>query len=153
MQKSVKNQILVRYLHSVSLIKLNNMKNLIIITLTCLSLGVFAQKKKNLSETFYTCWAASYEEDDQKTNIKVYRQCDYKDFKPSFYRQRFIFKKDGTCQVLMLGETDAHYFLDCKWTYNKKKGLVTITDGKKKVDTRFVVMKSDAEVLKVMMQK
>ncbi|MCE3228507.1 MAG: hypothetical protein K0S32_3058 [Bacteroidetes bacterium] len=129
------------------------MKNLILILLTCLSISVFAQKKKNLPETFYTCWAAAYEEDDQKANTKVYRQCDFKNFKPSFYRQRFVFKKDGTCQVLMIGETDAHYFLDCKWTYNKKKGLVAITETTKKLEIVFQVLSSDAEVLKVKMLK
>jgi hypothetical protein len=127
------------------------MKYLIIAIVTFLSFGAFAQKKKNLPETFYKCWAAAYEEDDQKANTKVYRNCEYKDFKPSFYRQRFIFKKDGTCQVLMIGETDAHYYLDCKWSYTKKKGLVTITEPTKKLKIVFQVLNSDAEVLKVKM--
>jgi hypothetical protein len=109
------------------------MKNLIILTIALMGFNLHAQKAKSFPpEAFYNCWSASYEEDQANSMTKNFRSCDYDKFPPSRFRQQLTFNKDGSCKVLNLGATDAHFFSEHKWTYNKKKKTVSIlgNDGK-----------------------
>lgn len=125
------------------------MKKIILIGSLLLSLVGFAQKKSALPpEAFFACWSASYEENQETDKEKLFRPCDY-NFPPSRFRQTMVFDKKGTCQVLQIGETDAHYFADCRWTYDKKKKLVNIADDKGKIKMKIKIVSVDKEKLKI----
>ena len=109
-----------------------------------LTLSLFASKgfsqtgKAQLPADFYKCWASSFEEDDDAVAVtKTYRPCDYKDFKPSMFRFRMEFFKDGKCKWLQLAANDAHYFVDGVWKY--KGGLITVRDLKGEVKMKFKI--------------
>jgi hypothetical protein len=123
-------------------------KNLIIVCLLCISVNYSAQNAKSkMPDVFFNCWSASYEEDDQTgaNKEKTYRPCDYKQFKPSMYRQNITFHKDGKCTYLAFAPNDAHYFEEGKWTSDKKGKLITVTkpDGKVAYKIKIDSLKKD----------
>ncbi len=125
------------------------MKKIFLFSSFLISLFGFAQKKSALPpENLFACWSASYEENIETAKEKLYRPCDY-NFPPSRFRQSIVFDKRGTCQVLHVGETDAHYYVDCKWTYDKKKKIVSIADDKGKVKMKIKIVSVDKEKLKI----
>ena len=125
------------------------MKKIIILFNLLLALGMQAQKKSSgIPVDLYKCWSASYEENKETSKEKIYRNCEYA-FPPSRFRQSIIFEKDGTCKVLHVGEADAHYYVDCKYVYNKKKRTINISDEKGKVKMKFKVISVNKEILKV----
>jgi len=126
------------------------MKNIVIICILFLSLSSFAQINK-APEALINCWSASYEEDKEKSDVKTYRICDYK-FPPARFRPTVKFNKDGTCQVLHLGATDMHTYVDCTWTYDKKKKRVTVVDKDKKPEMKFKIKKVEKDVLKIVQE-
>lgn len=125
------------------------MKKLILLLSFILPLGISAQKKdKNAPPAeLFQCWSGSIEEDDIKSNKRTYRLCDYK-FPPSMWRPTVKFENNGTCQVLHLGATDLHYYVDCTWTYDKKKKRITVVDKDKKLEMKFKIISVNKEVLK-----
>lgn len=126
------------------------MKKLIAIVLAFMGFTLSAQKSKTgIPEAFYNCWSASYEEDDANTMTKNFRNCDYDKFPPSRFRQQITFNRDGTCKVLNLGATDAHFFTENKWTYDKRKKLVSILDDKGKPFMRFKINAVEKGRLKI----
>lgn len=126
------------------------MKKLIFISTIFMALTAFGQKKTSgPPAALFACWAASYEENKENNQEKLYRPCDY-NFPPSRFRQNIIFEKNGTCKVLAVGETDIHYFVDCKWVYDKKKKLVNVYDDKGKVKMKLKIISADKELLKVL---
>lgn len=125
------------------------MKKLIFISTLFMALAGFAQRKTSgPPAALFACWAASYEENKEDNQEKLYRSCDHK-FPPSRFRQTIDFDKSGTCKVLAVGETDAHYFVDCKWVYDKKKKVINISDDKGKVKMKMKIISADKELLKV----
>jgi hypothetical protein len=124
------------------------MKKLLLIFGLLTSLVTVGQKKGSLPNEFYTCWAASYEENKEESSEKIYRPC-LNEFKPSRFRQNISFDKNGTCKVLMVGEADAHYHVNCKWTYDKKKKTVSIGDEKNKVKMKFKIVQVNKDILKI----
>jgi len=121
--------------------KSNAMKKMIILAFMFLVGIASAQdtKTSTVPEAFYNCWLASYEEDEANSVKKNYRQCDYGLFPPSRFRQQLTFRKDGTCRVLNLGVTDAHFFTENKWTFNENTKLVVIYDDKGKPFMQFKI--------------
>ena len=124
-------------------------KNSIVFCLLLIAVNNSAQISKSIMpDAFYNCWLASYEEDEPNTNIKIYRPCDYKEFKPSMFRQSITYEKNGVCKYLQLSPNDAHYFVEGKWIYNKKKKVVTIKDDKNKDVFKFKIKKLEKTLMK-----
>lgn len=113
-----------------------------------MALTGFSQKKSALPDLMFKCWSASYEENKETSKEKLYRPCDHS-FPMSRFRQSIVFDKNGTCKVLHVGETDAHYYVDCKWTYDKKKKIMNINDDKDKVKMKMKIVSVDKETLKI----
>lgn len=125
------------------------MKKIILLSSFLISLCSFSQKRSaSPPESLFACWSASYEENIETAKEKIYRPCDY-NFPPSRFRQSIVFDKKGTCQVLHVGETDAHYYVDCKWTYNKRKKIMNIADDKGKVKMKMKIVSVDKKKLKI----
>ena len=126
------------------------MKYFLLISTLLISLSSLA-KGKDLPEAFYNCWSASYEEDSETSKVKTFRLCDYK-FPPKMFRPTIKINKGGTCQVLHVGPTDQHFYVDCTWTYDKKKKRVTIVDKDKKVEMKFIVRSVDKDLMKIVQE-
>ena len=125
-------------------------KNIIITCLVFITVNYAAQTAKAIMpDAFFNCWRASYEEDDEKTNIKNYRPCDYKEFRAAMYRQSITFDKNGQCDYLQLAPNDAHFFVKGKWSYNKKRKMVTVKDDKDKVVYKFKVNGIEKSLTKI----
>jgi hypothetical protein len=124
------------------------MKKILSTLVVFFAAGMFAQKSSTVPSALYRCWAASYEENKEDSKEKVYRPCENQ-FPPSRFRQTIHFDKNGTCKVLMVGETDIHYEADCKWSYDKKKRIVFISDDKSKVKMKFKLVKVEKDILKI----
>lgn len=65
------------------------------------------------------------------------------------FRPTVEFKNDGTCQVLHVGPTDNHFYVNCTWTYDKRKKRVVVIDKDKKVEMKFKIKSIDKDVLKI----
>lgn len=129
------------------------MKNLLTAFILFLSFNFFAQKNSaKVPEALYNCWSASYEEDNEKTAVKTFRNCDYK-FPPKMFRPTVKINKDGTAQVLHVGPTDMHEFVECTWTYDKRKKRVTVLDKSKKVEMKFKIKRVEKDILKIVEEK
>lgn len=127
------------------------MKKLITFTLIFVASFMNAQKStvSSAPADLFNCWSASYEEDEASSMTKNFRLCDYDKFPPSRFRQQLQFSKDGMVKILNVGATDAHFFSDHKWTYDKKKKLVTILDKDGKAFMRFKINSVAKDKLKV----
>lgn len=112
---------------------------LIVILSICFAFKLVSQTgKAQMPPEFYKCWAASFEEDNDAITVsKTYRPCDYKEFKPSMFRYRIEFFRDGKCKWLQLAANDAHYFVDGTWKYNR--GNVTVLDAKGEIKMKFKI--------------
>jgi hypothetical protein len=119
--------------------------------LVCLffSISYIAQTKESLPpEGFFKCWKASYEENNEKTKVEVYRPCSYEKFGPRMFRLEIEFFKTGTCKFLQVGATDMHYYVEGKWSYNNKTKVVTIIDDKDVMTYKFKLKKLNKEMMK-----
>jgi len=119
--------------------------------LVCLffSISYIAQTKESLPpEGFFKCWKASYEENNEKTKVEVYRPCSYEKFGPRMFRLEIEFFKTGTCKFLQVGATDMHYYVEGKWSYNNKTKVVTIIDDKDVMTYKFKLKKLTKEMMK-----
>jgi hypothetical protein len=98
---------------------------------------------------FFSCWKASYEENNEKTKSEVYRPCSYEKFRPSMFRLEIEFFKTGKCKYLHVGAADLHYYIEGKWTYNKKTNIITVLDDKEIIAYKFKLKKVNKEFMKV----
>jgi hypothetical protein len=114
-------------------------------------MGLSQSRNAVMPDFFYNCWKASLEEDDNVTGfeIKAYRPCDYKEFRPSLYRQTFSFNRNGTCLYLRMAANDAHYNAEGKWYYRRRDGLITIKDSQDKVVFKIRVRHLDKNKMKI----
>lgn len=125
------------------------MKNIIIAITLLVSINCAATiKKTTLPKEFFTCWKSAHEEKDEKAKTQIFRPCT-NEFRPSMFRLSIEFFADGKCKYLHAGATDAHYFVDGTWTYNKRKKIVTVFDDKKKIEYRFKVIEVKGDMLKI----
>ena len=128
------------------------MKNIILTSILFLSISCFSQKQKanlKLPDNFYGCWTSSYEENDQKTEILIYRPCKYKEFGASMFRHYIEFKKDGKCTYLQAAPNDAHFEAPGTWMYPKKGGLITVLNEKKELVFKFKIEHIEKNLMKI----
>lgn len=79
------------------------------------------QPKAVFPEELINTWVASHEE-----GAGVYRPSDYKEFPTSWFRQTYTFKKEGSCDYLMLSPMDAHTLETGTWAYDSNTRLIRI---------------------------
>ena len=102
-----------------------------------------------MADNFYSCWTSSYEENDQKTNVLIYRPCKFKEWKASMFRHYVSFNKDGTCAYLQASPNDAHFEALGTWAYTKKGGDITILNEKKDMVFKFKLVKIEKDLMKI----
>ena len=70
-------------------------------------------------------WVHSREE-DPSLDIHVYRPDGFKQFPPSRFRMRYIFKKNGECEWFYLAPNDQHHFRLGSWRVDHSTNSVLI---------------------------
>ncbi len=125
------------------------MKKILIACLLIVSIAFKAQTKKpeTPSKDLFSCWKASYEENNEKRKTQVFRSCSYTKFAPSMFRLEIEFFADGKCKYLHVGPTDNHYYVEGKWTYNKKTKKLNIEDDKGSIEYKFKFKEIKNDVL------
>ncbi len=130
------------------------MKNIFILFLArFLFLSICLSCDSNSNEEFnelllYNCWTHSLEE-DEKTKEQIYRLCDYADFPPSRFRERFLLEPDGNASILVIAANDAHFTVIGTWSFDKSQDALTIqnTDNELLLKKRVVELSEDKLVL------
>lgn len=68
------------------------------------------------SADFFQGWTRSFEEEtDPNDAIQIYRPSDSREFPASWFRNRYAFREDGSCEWLVLHPADAHYMETATW--------------------------------------
>lgn len=68
------------------------------------------------SVDFLQSWTRSYEEETDGDNaIQLYRPSDSRQFPSSWFRNRYVFGRDGNCEWLVFHPSDAHYMEPATW--------------------------------------
>ena len=81
------------------------------------------------SADFFGSWTRSYEEEAGPNNWaeQIYRPSDSRQFPPSWFRHRYVFDQDGTCEWRILHPTDAHYMEPATWKADSEdRNLISI---------------------------
>jgi len=109
--------------------KLNNLHFVISILLILGFTSCRSHKeiKDEFDPLILNCWKHSYEEE---VDNKIYRPCDYKEFRISRYRNSFTLEKDGKATYLVLSPNDAHYMEEGKWAYTKNTNSLIIKNNR-----------------------
>jgi hypothetical protein len=96
--------------------------------------------------TEYLCqrWVNSYEEEEQTDEVEIYRPIDFKKFRPSRFRMKYVFHRNGDCDWYARDPRDAHHFKPGKWRVdpNDKSTLQIIKDGRTEL-FRVIELKKD----------
>ena len=105
-----------------------------------------------LVETFNTrllkCWTHSYEEENN-TEDKIFRSCDFREFGPSRYRSTYIFEEDNSCQYLVLANNDAHFFQTATWELDEQTQVIVIKGANNEVIQEIEVIELAEDRLKI----
>lgn len=105
-----------------------------------------------LVETFNTsllnCWTHSYEEENN-TEEKIYRPCDFREFGPSRYRSTYIFEEDNSCQYLVLATNDAHFFQTATWELDEQTQVIVIKGANNEVIQEIEVIELAEDQLRI----
>jgi hypothetical protein len=98
---------------------------------------------------FSGSWLNSYEEEDTNTNF-IYRPENYKSFPSSWFRMKYVFNEDNSCQWLVLAGNDAHYLKSGTWTqsrYNNNSIIIHDSAGVLQENKSFVIVRLEENLL------
>ncbi len=132
----------------------NSIKSLILISFICIFLCCSTndpdQNEIDMSY-FYKTWINSFEE-QSTTKRFIYRPEGFKIFQPSWFRMKYIFNEDNSCNWLVLAPDDAHYLQSGTWIssrYNKNSVLIHDTAGILQEDLSFVIVNLKESLLEI----
>lgn len=83
------------------------------------------------------CWTQSIEEEN--TEERVYRPCDYKEFSTERFRMVFDLFDDHTCEYKVLSPSDAHFMTSGIWLF--ESDVLTIYDYDGEIQLEGIVKK------------
>ncbi len=104
--------------------------------------------EKNLSGS----WTRSFEEELNQDDVEVYRPTESKEFLPAWFRLRYVFNEDRSCEWLVLHSSDAHYMTTGTWgvdPLDKKVILIYDPDGIVVEYRSFRIVELTGEILRV----
>ncbi len=90
------------------------------------------------NEFFEEGWKLSREEGLEQ-DAQIFRPVSYQEWKPSRFRDHYIFKQDKTGMFLSLSPNDAHKMVACTWTYDERTKVLIIASGAKDIKKLEVV--------------
>lgn len=100
---------------------------------------------------FYRSWTRSYEEEtDLNDGIQLYRPTDSRQFPPSWFRNSYVFDRDGTCEWLVLHPADAHYMEPATWKADSgNRNLVSIHNPIGTEVVRFKILELATDYMRI----
>jgi len=102
-------------------------------------------------------WSRSYEEepiqtDPEVAHPEVYRPTESREFPPSWFRMRYVFNEDRSCDRFVLHPADAHYMTSGAWAVDpddERVIWVYDADGVVNSAVSFRVIELTEELLRV----
>ncbi len=89
-------------------------------------------------------WVHSREEEAENDSVRVFRPDDFKEFPRSWFRKRYIFYEDGTCEWYYLAPNDGHYFRDGTWEFDSdESNVIHIQEDELTVSFRIIELSSE----------
>jgi hypothetical protein len=99
----------------------------------------------------HNTWIHAFEEQRNSSN-QIYRPIDYKTFPSSWFRMKYIFAGDNSCQWLVLAADDGHYLQSGTWVqsrYNEFLILIYDSTGVLQKDLSFVIVDLQYNLLEI----
>jgi hypothetical protein len=96
-------------------------------------------------------WSHSFEEEPTQGDIEIYRPTDSREFPLAWFRMRYVFKENRSCEWHVLHPADAHYMQSGTWGVDHRDNrlvLIYDTDGLVE-NVSFRVVELTAEILRV----
>ncbi|MEK6564086.1 MAG: hypothetical protein AABZ65_03540 [Candidatus Omnitrophota bacterium] len=105
----------------------------------------------NNLQYLYQTWFHSYEEQESRTeSIETYRPEGLNEFPPSRFRNKYIFKEDGSCQWLVLHPADAHYLKSGTWEVSRNETqVILIYDQHHNLQKSFKIIEIQKDLLRI----
>ncbi|MFK7788202.1 MAG: sialate O-acetylesterase [Phycisphaeraceae bacterium] len=100
------------------------------------------------SDLFIGKWTSSYEDKKKWDDPDIFLRTDSRDWPPSRFRMRYVFKKDGSCEYLYLHPTDAHKMVAGTWTQKGDEIHISDKAGKKQRNVSFEIVEIGKDKLK-----
>ena len=95
-------------------------------------------------------WRHSFEEEDVKDSVKIFRQGDYKKFPPARFRMEYEFSENGDCLWMSLHVSDRHTMQPGTWKFQPEgKGVITIYDSTGQIVEKFRIVELKQELLQI----
>jgi hypothetical protein len=97
-------------------------------------------------------WSHSFEEEPMQGDIDIYRPTESGEFPPAWFRRRYVFSEDRSCEWLVLHPADAHYMASGSWDVDhrdKTAILVYDADGVVVENVSFRVVELTADILRI----
>ena len=116
----------------------------VIFSLTC-----YGQENNNSESDLIGCWTHSREENQNNSEVKVYRPCDYKEFPASRYRHGLVLKENGKCSWLYLAPNDAHHMVKGTWMYEGENRIIEIFNAKGESVNKYMLIELNEKIMKI----
>jgi hypothetical protein len=111
-----------------------------------------AYKDINEFNNLLGSWSRSFEEEPMQGDVEIYRPTESREFPPAWFRRRYVFNEDRSCEWLVLHPTDAHYMTSGTWDVHPlDKAVILVSDAGGTVveNVSFRVVELTAEILRV----
>jgi len=130
----------------------------VVVSISCtVDQQVAAYKEIDLTRNIYEknllgSWSRSLEEEPIPDDVEYYRPTGSREFPPTWFRMRYVFNEDQSCQWLVLHPADAHYMTSGTWKvdpHDKTVILIYDADGEVVESRSFRVVELTADILRV----
>ena len=110
---------------------------------------LLAQESEINQTDLIGCWTDSREENLPKSELNIYRPCDYKAFPFSRFRFKMDLRNDFTCSWFHLSSSDRHSMKEGKWTFDQQTHMLKIFNLEGKMVKEFVIAELNKEIMKI----
>jgi len=125
----------------------------IVVNVSCTeSPQLAAYKGNDYDKNLLGSWSHSFEEEPTQGEVEIYRPTESREFLPAWFRMRYVFNEDRSCDWLVLHPADAHYMTSGVWSVDPHdKMVILVYDAEGLVVERvsFTVVELTAEILRV----
>jgi len=120
-----------------------------VFVLMFLSTTLLGQKSEIKTSDLIGCWTDSREENLPKSNLNIYRSCDYKEYPFSRFRFKMDLRDDFTCSWYHLSSNDRHSMREGIWTFNNETHILTLFDLEGRIVKKFSIAELNEDIMKI----
>jgi hypothetical protein len=128
----------------------------VVVNVSCMDIGrpQFRPYKGNAyDKNLLGSWSHSSEDEPRQVhNVQIYRRTESREFLPAFFRMRYVFNEDRSCEWLVLHGADRHYMTSGTWDVDHRDKTVILVydaDGVVVESVSFRVVELTAEILRI----